>query len=184
MRRSLPVGANLPARTSDRQPAPVMRMRTIGVISDTHGLLREEALEALDGSELILHAGDVGDPRILERLAAIAPVHAVRGNTDWGPWADALPTTEAVELGPTGGPLAYVIHELELLDVDPVAAGISVIVYGHTHRPDIRTHQGILYFNPGAAGHRRFRLPVTVGRLAVEGDRVEAEIVDLDVGGG
>lgn len=163
-----------------RQPRP---LRTIGVISDTHGLLREEALRALDGSDLILHAGDVGDGGILERLADIAPVRAVRGNTDRGALARNLPETEVVDLsaGASGaGPLAYLIHQLDLLDLDPVAAGLRVVVYGHTHVPDVDVRAGVLYFNPGAAGHRRFRLPVTVGRLVLEGDDIEAEIVQLD----
>lgn len=156
-------------------------MRSIGVISDTHGLLRQEALDALAGSELILHAGDVGGPEILERLSAIAPVHAVRGNTDGGAWAAALPATEVVELGAGGGsPLAYVLHDIEDLDLDPAAAGIAVVVYGHSHRPSVETRGGVLFLNPGAAGHRRFTLPVTVARLEVGvGGRLEPEIVTL-----
>ena len=145
-------------------------MRTIGVISDTHGLLRDEALEALAQSDLIIHAGDVGDPEILERLARIAPVRAVRGNTDGGDLARSLPATDAIDLtdgaggvsADTPGAIAYVLHQLELLDLDPTASGFSVVVYGHTHEPRIHTRDGVLYFNPGAAGHRRFRLPVTV----------------------
>jgi hypothetical protein len=156
-------------------------MRTIGVISDTHGLLREEAVRALEGSDAILHAGDVGDASILERLTAVAPVHAVRGNTDGGSLGRSLPATEVVEIGVVDGPLAYVIHQLELLDLDPEAAGISVVVYGHTHEPAIETSRGVLYFNPGAAGHRRFRLPVTVGRLTVDGDKIDARIIHLDI---
>lgn len=167
-------------------------MRTIGVISDTHGLLRDEALDALAGCDLLLHAGDVGDPDILERLARIAPVRAVRGNTDRGGFAATLPGTDVVDLSdPVGdvsagstGPTAYLLHELELLDLDPEASGFAVVVYGHTHAPAIEKRDGVLYFNPGAAGHRRFRLPVTVGRLTVDGGRVGAEIVHLDVGDG
>ena len=167
-------------------------MRTIGVISDTHGLLRDEALEALALSDLIIHAGDVGDPDILERLTRIAPVRAVRGNTDRGDLAQSLPATDVVDLtgaagdvsADTPGVLAYVLHELALLEVEPTASGVSVVVYGHTHEPSIHTRDDVLYFNPGAAGHRRFRLPVSVGRLTVEGDRVDAHIVHLEVGEG
>lgn len=165
-------------------------MRIIGVISDTHGLLRDEAIAALEGSDLILHAGDVGDPEILQRLARIAPVRAVRGNTDWGELAAALPETDAVDLSTPsgdpadggGGPVAYLLHIVDHLDLDPKTAGVRVVVYGHTHEPAIRTHGGVLYFNPGAAGQRRFRLPVTVGRLTVDGQRVEAEVIPLEVG--
>ena len=164
-------------------------MSTIGVISDTHGLLRPEALDALARSDLILHAGDVGEAAILERLAEIAPVRAVHGNTDHGVLRD-LPATAVVDLGdPVGelsheprGPVAYLLHQLELLDLDPAASGFGVVVYGHTHEPAIAIRAGVLYFNPGAAGHRRFRLPVTVGRLTVEGDDVRPQIVHLPVG--
>jgi putative phosphoesterase len=159
-------------------------MRRIGVISDTHGLLRSEALEALSGSELIIHAGDVGDSEILERLAEVAPVHAVRGNTDYGPFGQSLPVSEVVPLGPGGGetdgPLAYVLHDLAELELDAGAAGMRVVIYGHSHQPAIEERGGVLYFNPGAAGHRRFSLPVTVGRLTVDDEGgVSAEILDL-----
>lgn len=158
-------------------------MRTIGVISDTHGLLREEAIDALRGSDAILHAGDVGDPDILERLGEIAPVFVVRGNTDGGPWADELPATEVVSLtGEVDGVLVYMIHDVDMLDLDPAAAGFSVVVFGHSHRPTMREESGVLYFNPGAAGHRRFTLPVTVGRLTVRATgEVTGEIIELAV---
>ena len=159
------------------------RMPTIGVISDTHGLLRQEALAALEGSDLILHAGDVGDRGIIDRLSDIAAVWAVRGNTDHGALARSLPETQVVDLTSGAGPYAYVIHQLELLDLDPVAAGLRVVIYGHTHVPHIELRSDVLYFNPGAAGHRRFRLPVTVGRLIVEEDDIDAEIIHLDVVG-
>ena len=191
-------------------------MRTIGVISDTHGLLREEALAALDGSDLILHAGDVGRVEILEALRRIAPVWAVRGNTDFGALASALPATQVVDLLAADGQpatrsgdaaaergdaaaerddaaaerdatesprlLAYLLHDLEHLDLDPAAAGLRVVVYGHTHRPAVDTRGGVLYLNPGAAGHRRFRLPVTIARITVAGGKIDAQIVGLDVG--
>ncbi len=165
-------------------------MPTIGLISDTHGLLREEALAALRGSRLIVHAGDVGGVDVLEGLGGVAPVRAVRGNTDRGALARDLPASDVIDLSAPGGdaaggshgPLAYVLHELERLDLDPVAAGFRVVVYGHTHEPSVQQRDGVLYVNPGAAGHRRFHLPVTVGRLHVDGAEIRAEILHLDVG--
>lgn len=158
-------------------------MRTVGVISDTHGLLRDEAIEALEGSDLILHAGDVGGPEILERLSQIAPVFVVRGNTDYDEASAAWPDTEVVSLtGDVPGVLAYMLHDIELLDLDPAAARFAVVVYGHSHRPTMERRAGVLYFNPGAAGHRRFTLPVTVGRLTVGADgAITGEIIDLEV---
>lgn len=155
-----------------------MTGQSLGVISDTHGLLRPEAVRALRGSERIVHAGDVGDPAILEELEAIAPVVAVRGNVDRGPWADALPETDVVEVGSA---LVYVLHDLAALDLDPTAAGFAAVISGHTHRPLSERRDGVLYLNPGAAGRRRFRLPVTVARLTVSGDHVSVEIVELEV---
>jgi putative phosphoesterase len=156
-------------------------VRAIGVISDTHGLLREEALQALAGSDLIIHAGDVGKLEILERLSEIAPVRAVYGNTDWGELKGALPGTEVVDLD-VDGPLAYVLHIFETLNLDPVAAGFRVVIFGHTHEPLIREHEGVLYLNPGSAGDKRPDLPVTVARLTLEGEDLRAEIVDLTTG--
>ncbi len=148
----------------------------IGVISDTHGLLRPEALAALRGSDHIIHAGDVGEPEILDQLAAIAPVTAIRGNIDKTAWARKLPETEVVELG---GISIYVLHDLTRLDLKPQAAGFKVVISGHSHIPKQETREGVLYFNPGSAGPRRFKLPVTVGRLIVEGGDPRAEIVAL-----
>src|ERR1700691_2689218 len=148
----------------------------IGVISDTHGLLRPEALTALAGSEHILHAGDVGDPGILERLRAIAPVTAIRGNVDVGGACSLLPDTELVQLGGRG---IYMLHDRHALDLDPIAAGISVVVSGHSHHPAIQRHKGILYFNPGSAGPRRFSTPVSVGFLTVTEAGVDARVVEL-----
>jgi len=147
-----------------------------GLISDTHGLLRAEAVEALRGCEVIVHAGDVGDPEILERLGAVAPVRAVRGNMDRGGWAADLASTEVVEVG---GRRLYVIHDLGTLDLDPAAAGFDAVVYGHTHRPASEIRGGVLFVNPGAAGHRRFDLPVTVARLRSAPDGLEVEHVRL-----
>jgi putative phosphoesterase len=156
-------------------------LRTIGVISDTHGLLRDEALAVLEGSALILHAGDVGAPEILERLAEIAPVRAVRGNTDGGEFGATLPLRDIVGLGPAGdAPFACVLHDVEDLDLDPLAADVKVVVFGHSHRPAAELRGGVLFFNPGAAGHRRFQLPVTAGRLMVDdAGGITWEILDL-----
>ena len=148
----------------------------IGVISDTHGLLRPDAVVALDGSERIIHAGDVGAPEILDELASIAPVTAVRGNVDKGVWARRLAESEVVEVGKIS---IYILHDLARLDLKPEAAGFGVVVYGHSHVPKQEIRNGALYFNPGSAGPRRFKLPVTVGRLVVSNDEVRAEIVPL-----
>jgi putative phosphoesterase len=151
---------------------------TLGVISDTHGLLRPEAVEALRGSDRILHAGDVGAPEILAALAQIAPVSAVRGNVDSEPWARALPETEVVE---AGGVSIYILHSLGQLDLKPEAAGFRVVVYGHSHQPKIEENNGVLYFNPGSAGPRRFNLPVSVGKLMIGAGKARAELVELVV---
>jgi len=148
----------------------------LGVISDTHGLLRPEAVEVLRGSDRILHAGDVGAPEILEALAKIAPVTAVRGNVDTQPWTHALAETEVVD---TGEFLIYILHDLGKLDLKPEAAGFRVVVYGHSHQPKIQEKNGVMYFNPGSAGPRRFRLPVSVGKLTIEGGKVRAELIEL-----
>ena len=149
---------------------------TIGVISDTHGLLRPEAVAALHASDLIIHAGDVGDPHILERLRSIAPTFAVRGNVDTSAWAQALPLTEVVEVG---GLQIYVMHNLSDLDLDPKAAGFAAVVSGHTHRPHAEVRADVLYLNPGSAGPRRFSLPIAVARLEVTGERISHQIVEL-----
>lgn len=150
----------------------------IGVISDTHGLLRPEAIEALRGSHHIIHAGDVGSPEILAELSAIAPLTAVRGNVDKAAWARTLPETEVLEVG---GISIYVLHDLAQLDLKPKASGFSAVVGGHSHVPKQETREGVLYFNPGSAGPRRFKLPVTVGRLIVNDGVVRGEILQLAV---
>jgi uncharacterized protein len=148
----------------------------VGVISDTHGLLRPEAFEALKGVEHILHAGDVGNFDILDTLRKIAPVTAIRGNVDThGPCAELL-ATEAVELG---GCLVYMVHALEWIDIVPKAAGVGLVVFGHSHEPKVERREGVVYLNPGSAGPRRFKLPVTVARVRIEDGVVEAEIVKL-----
>jgi putative phosphoesterase len=149
---------------------------SVGLISDTHGLLRPEALEALRGSRHIVHAGDIGDPAVLEALARIAPVTAVRGNNDKGSWARKLRETEVLELGRTR---LYVIHNLSELALDPAAAGIHVVVAGHSHRPAEELRDGVLYVNPGSAGPRRFTLPIALGELQISGARVRARIREL-----
>jgi uncharacterized protein len=160
----------MPKRTTMEKPV------TLGVISDTHGLLRTEAVEALRGSDRILHAGDVGAPEILEMLAQIAPVTAVRGNVDTAPWARALPETEVVE---AGGVSVFILHSLAQLDLKPGTAGFRVVVYGHSHQPKIEEKNGILYFNPGSAGPRRFNLLVSVGKLTIGAGKARAELVEL-----
>jgi putative phosphoesterase len=148
----------------------------IGVISDTHGLLRPEAFTALAGVEHILHVGDVGDPRILESLAEIAPVTAIRGNIDqWGECAE-LPATDVVELN---GKLFYLVHSIADLDINPAAAGVAAVVSGHSHKPSIESRNGVMYLNPGSAGPRRFNLPVTVALMTVSESGVETRIVEL-----
>jgi len=151
---------------------------TLGVISDTHSLLRPEALEALRVSDRILHAGDIGAPEILEALAKIAPVTAVRGNVDTASWARTLPETEIVEVG---GVSIYVLHDLGQLDLKPEAAGFRVVVYGHSHQPKMEEKNGVLYFNPGSAGPRRFSLPVSVGRLTITAGKVQAQLMELEI---
>jgi putative phosphoesterase len=150
----------------------------IGVISDTHGLLRPEALAALQGVEHILHAGDVGDVAILDALRKIAPVTAIRGNVDTLGACAELPATDVVELG---GSLFYLVHSVHDLDINPKAAGFAMVVSGHSHKAKVEVKEGIVYFNPGSAGPRRFSLPVTVGFVTVE-DGVEASVRELVVG--
>ena len=149
----------------------------IGVISDTHGLLRPEAVTALRGVEHILHAGDVGDSAILDTLREIAPVTAIRGNVDVSGACAKLPATDVVELG---GKLFYLVHSVHDLDINPVAAGVAMVVSGHSHKASVQVRDGVIYFNPGSAGPRRFSLPVTVGFVTVE-DGVEASVMELAV---
>ncbi|MGB9416029.1 MAG: metallophosphoesterase family protein [Acidobacteriaceae bacterium] len=150
----------------------------IGVISDTHGLLRPEALKALQGAEHILHAGDVGDPAILDALRAVAPVTAIRGNIDEGGPCGNLPPTELVE---RGGRNIYMLHDVKQLDLNPEAAGIAAVVFGHSHKPLVEWRRGVLFLNPGSAGPRRFQLPVSLAWLHMETDKLSAQIVPLKV---
>jgi putative phosphoesterase len=148
----------------------------VGLISDTHGLLREEALQALRGSDLIIHAGDVGNPEILDALGAIAPLTVVKGNVDTAPWTSCLPSSDVVQCGPA---TIYVLHNLHDLDLDPAAAGFQIVVSGHSHQPTRTERDGVLLLNPGSAGPRRFSLPVTVARLDLRATPWKVEFVDL-----
>ena len=151
-------------------------MLRVGLISDTHGLLRSEAKAFLQGSDYIVHGGDICDPSILEELAAIAPVTAVRGNNDKGAWAEGLRETEFLQVGEV---FVYVIHDLAELDIEPNAAGVRVVVSGHSHKPGVEERNGVLYVNPGSSGPRRFKLPIAVGELIVTGGSVSARTVEL-----
>jgi len=153
---------------------------TIGLISDTHGLLRPEAITALAGSDYIIHAGDIGRAGIIEELSAIAPTTAVRGNNDKGAWASRIPETDVLEIGAA---ILYVIHDIAALDLDPAATGFHAVISGHSHRPRIEMREGVLFVNPGSAGPRRFKLPVSVGCLTVYGTSIKPRLVELDPGG-
>ena len=157
-------------QNSNRNP------KTIGLISDTHGLLRPQALRALEGSDLIIHAGDVGDPEILEALKTLAPVFAVRGNVDTDPWAQALPETEVIEMDRA---TIYVLHDVHALGLDPAAAGFQIVVSGHSHKPARTERDGVLFLNPGSAGPRRFDLPVTIARLDMSQKPWRVDFIDL-----
>ena len=150
-------------------------MTDVGVISDTHGLLRPEAVAALTGSDLIVHAGDIGSPEILDALREIAPLIAVRGNVD--KWAGDLPATELFEID---GRTVYLLHDVKELDLDPHGAGIEIVIAGHSHEPGIAWREGVLFLNPGSAGPRRFSLPIALARMIIDADGVDAHIITLD----
>ena len=152
----------------------------VGVISDTHGLLRPEAVAALKGTDLIIHAGDVGAPEVIDALRNLAPTFVVRGNVDKAHWADALPMTAHVEVGRFQ---FHVLHDISELGLDPAAAGYAAVVYGHSHRPSIEMRDGVWFLNPGSAGPRRFNLPVSIARVIVSGQQLRPEIVELPVRG-
>lgn len=151
-------------------------MRRVGLVSDTHGLLRPEAIAFLRGSDYIVHAGDIGDAGVLTALEALAPLTAIRGNNDKGAWAREIPDTDVLRVDDVS---IYVLHDLAELDLDPGAAGFQVVVSGHSHRPCIEERDGVLYVNPGSSGPRRFKLPVAVGELEVAGRSVKAKLVEL-----
>lgn len=150
--------------------------KVIGVISDTHGLLRPEAVETLRGVDLILHAGDVGSSEVLDILKGIAPLFAVRGNNDKGEWAEELPHWEVAEVGAIS---IYMIHDLKEIDLSLTTESFQVVVSGHSHKPSVEERKGVLYVNPGSAGPRRFSLPISLARLKVSGKAVSAELVEL-----
>jgi putative phosphoesterase len=158
--------------TTPRRAAAI----SVGLNSDTHGLLRPQALAALQGSDFIVHGGDIGDAAILGALGAIAPLTVVRGNNDREAWAAGIPETEFLK---AAGVLVYAIHDLSQIDIDPAAAGVRVVVSGHSHKPKIEERGGVLYVNPGSAGPRRFALPIAVAELVVQGDAVTARIIEL-----
>lgn len=155
-----------------------MTEHRIGVISDTHGLVRPQAVKALRGVEMILHAGDIGKPEVLDELNRIAPVTAVRGNVDKGEWAERLPEWETAEIAGTG---IYMLHNLNELEIVPEAAGFGVVVSGHSHKPIAETRRGVLYLNPGSAGPRRFSLPVALAILTIGENGPSAQIIELSV---
>ena len=155
-----------------------MSETTVGVISDTHGLMRPEAIDALQGSDLIIHAGDVGTPAVIDQLRGIAPTFVVRGNIDKGDFGASLPMTELVE---AGGLFFFVLHEISQLELDPAIAGFAAVVFGHSHAPAMETRGGVLFLNPGSAGPRRFKLPVTVARVVVSNGEAHPGIVELQV---
>jgi len=142
---------------------------TVGLISDTHGLLRPEAIHALKGIDHLLHIGDIGKPELINKLKEIAPLSLIRGNVDKGSWASSLPDTEVVQLGEV---YAYLLHDLQTLDLDPAAAGFDIVLSGHSHKPDMYQKEGVWYVNPGSAGPARFRLPITVGFLEIRGKQI------------
>ncbi len=155
-----------------------MGKRLVGVIADTHGLMRQEAINALKGSDLILHAGDVGKPEVLVTLAQIAPVIAIRGNVDQGAWAESLPAQTTVEIK---GVRLHLIHDLNDLAIDPIANGFSAIIAGHSHQPSLKIREGVHLINPGSAGPRRFRLPISIALLVVEDGSLHPTLVELQI---
>lgn len=161
-------------------PADTPDQTVIGVVSDTHGLLRPEALKHLNGVDRIVHAGDIGAPNILEKLQTLAPVDAIRGNNDKGAWAEAIPETLLLEIR---GHRIHVLHDLNQIDLSPSAAGISVVISGHSHKPVVQEREGVLFINPGSLGPRRFRLPIALAKLYITDESVRAEIVELKLPG-
>ncbi|WP_300464855.1 metallophosphoesterase family protein [Desulfobacula sp.] len=153
-------------------------MTLIGIISDTHNLLRLEAINALKGSEIIIHAGDIGNSEIIDRLKIIAPVFAVRGNIDKSAWGDTLPISDVIEIS---GKFIYLLHNIHEIDLDPVAAGFDAVISGHSHKPKIENKNGVFFINPGSAGPRRFSLPVTVAILQIVGKNISCDLIELRV---
>ena len=154
----------------------VAQSLTVGVISDTHGLLRPEALNRLSGAGAIVHAGDIGDPEILAQLGQVAPVTAVRGNIDTAAWCRNLPEKDVLEIG---GVSLYVLHNVQELDLDPSASGFAAVIFGHSHQPLIEWRKNVLFFNPGSAGPKRFSLPISLGKLTIGNGKMTAELIEL-----
>ena len=161
---------------SVREKRLTLKTGRVGVISDTHGLVRPEAIRALKGSELILHAGDIGKPEVLTSLAGVAPVIAIRGNNDRGAWAKKLPDILRLRVNGFG---VYIIHNVNELEVDPAAKGFHAVISGHSHKPSLTNSDGVIFLNPGSAGPRRFKLPVALARLRIQREKVNAQIVEL-----
>lgn len=157
-------------------PQEKTHMTTVGIISDTHSLLRPEAIHALDGSDLIIHAGDIGNIEVIQRLSAIAPLHAVRGNVDKGEWATRFPKENVIDVA---GKFLYVLHDRHELDLDPAVAGFDVVISGHSHKPIIEKVGGVLFVNPGSAGPRRFSLPIAIAKMHIMSNRIEAHVQEL-----
>jgi uncharacterized protein len=153
-------------------------LHVIGLISDTHGLIRQEAIEALQGVDLIIHAGDIGKPEVLDVLKTISPLMAIKGNNDIGAWAKPLPDTQLVQTADTK---LFVIHNVRELDCDPAAEGYQVVISGHSHKPSILNRDGVLFVNPGSAGPRRFKLPVAIGKLFIQKRKVSTKLIELRV---
>lgn len=153
-------------------------MIRVGVISDTHGLLRPQALAALAGSDYIVHGGDIGNESILAELAAIAPLTVVRGNNDKGPWARAIPESAQLKIGNV---CIHAVHDIATIDIDPGQAGVQVVIYGHSHKPRTEHRGSVLYLNPGSAGPRRFKLPISVATLEIDGDAIAERIIEIDI---
>jgi putative phosphoesterase len=161
-------------------PADTPDQTVIGVVSDTHGLLRPEALKHLNDVDRIVHAGDIGAPLVLEKLQTLAPVDAIRGNNDKGAWAEAIPETLFLEIR---GHRIHVLHDLKQIDLSPSAAGLSVVISGHSHKPVVEEREGVLFINPGSLGPRRFRLPIALAKLYITDESVRAEIIELKLPG-
>jgi uncharacterized protein len=160
------------------RPKKKSALHVIGLISDTHGLVRPEAVRALQGVDLVIHAGDIGKPEVLAALKAISPLVAIKGNNDLGAWAKPLPDTQLLQTADTK---LFVIHNVKELDCDPATEGYQVVISGHSHKPSILTQDGVLFVNPGSAGPKRFKLPVAVGKLFIQNRKVNAELIELCV---
>ncbi len=153
-------------------------MTSVGIISDTHNLLRPEAIKALEGSDCIIHAGDIGSLEIIEKLKSIASVYAIRGNIDKPPWGNTFPDKDVFEISDK---YIYVLHNIHEIDLDPAAAGFDVVISGHSHEPIIERKNGVLYINPGSAGPRRFKLPISIAKLQIDNDSISADLIELCV---